>query len=226
MTKINDSFEQIKSFVKDLSLPCHGIDPLDQASISLYRRFHALLVWQLVFDNKDDVKSSGHFDEFLSDISSSYFLYITCAYKASQVLLRSSLENFIRAILIARGVKTTEIESVWELFEVAKAHFKQREIDAVVHRIGATHSKYGELCKIVHSVAYEYMSLRVPFSTIFEFSPEVSVKCETNMSNLFKIMLEILYLCHNTELDKLHYKSADIIKDAVSSSIKAIAHSA
>src|SRR5690606_461496 len=118
---------------------------------------------------------------------------LTSAYKPSISMLRSSVENLIRSILLLRGVQVNTIDAVWELFAVARSNFLKEGEDWVVIRIDALHVRYSEMCKTVHSAAPEYMSLRVPFERIFEFSEEVFVVTRHLVKDVFRLALEALY---------------------------------
>lgn len=109
-------------------------------------------------------------------------------------MLRSGVENVVRALLILEGHKANEIEAVWELFAVARSTFLSAGKDVMVLRVDALHTRYGEMCKTVHSAAPEYMSLRVPFERIFEIDDEKFRITQRLLVDVFRIAAEAFYL--------------------------------
>jgi hypothetical protein len=222
MADAEKELASISEFLSKLDLQASSKVLSDERAKDLYRKFHALLCWQKVFDEVKELKASGAFDEFLSDAAAAYFLHLTSAYKPSVSMLRSSVENVIRTLLIVEGINTKEIEAVWELFAVARAHFLKRGMDVIVLRIDALHGRYGEMCKTVHSAAPEYMSLRVPFERIFEAEHEKFVITQKLLTDVFRISAEALYLSRGGNLGTLHHRLADEIRDGLSPSTKAL----
>ena len=194
---------------------------LDDKSKNLYLKFQALLLFQIMKDKDKALKDLGFFDEFLSDSSAAYFFLLTSAYKPSIAMLRSSIENLLRSTLISQGVDISEIESVRELFECSKSHFKSVGNTEARKRVSNLHGLYGDLCKTVHSVSFEFMSLRVPFSRIFEFDELLYGRGKAHLISAFQNSLELLYIVSQTDIQAAHFKVQDAIRDAVPPRLKA-----
>lgn len=222
MPNVDRELARIAEFLTRLDLSSVAqVDASDQAK-DLYRKFHALLCWQTVLKSDPDFTENERFEECLSDFSAGYLFLITSAYKPSIASVRSGIENLVRSLLLLKGVSVDSIDAVWELFSVARAHFVALGQDPIVQRIDALHSKYGELCKTVHSADVEYMSLRVPFERVFEFDEISFGEARQLISDTFRIAIELIFLVAHEKLVLVHHRIADEIRDALSPSTKAL----
>ena len=222
MVDVETELSRISDFIGALDLAKSARVDIDDVAKDVYRKFHALLAWQVVLSKDSELKKNGAFDEFLSDSASSYFLHLTSSYKPCISMLRSGVENLVRTLLLIEGASVDNIDAVWELFAVARSHFLAKSADWNVIRIDALHARYGEMCKTVHSASPEYMSLRVPFERIFEFDQKIFASTQTLIRDVFRLSLESIFLIAHEKLSFAHHRIADEIRDAISPSTKAL----
>lgn len=221
MKRASEALAEISDFLEKFDAASNSKVETNDKSKNLYLKFQALLLFQIIKDKDEKLKKSGFFDEFLSDSSSAYLFLLMSAYKSSITMLRSSIENLLRSILVGRSVDVTKIDAVWELFEVTKDHFRSSGETDAKDRVSALHGLYGDLCKTVHSVSYEFMSLRVPFARVFEFDEQLYLRGRRNLMVAFQNGLELLYLTSEAEIGGEHFKVQDAIRDAIPAKLKA-----
>ena len=104
MTSPSAALKEIKRYVEDRKLNVDGFDITSANSKELYRRFHALLLWQIPLDvNGRSETERLYFRECLSDFATAYYLNISGLYKASKIVTRSGIENLFRVLLAEKS---------------------------------------------------------------------------------------------------------------------------
>lgn len=223
MVKVSKELKTFEEFLTGLKLSAEAKVEKTPEAKDIYRKFHALLCWQVVLSDDPSQIAKIRLEECLSDFSAAYLLFLASAYKPAIASLRGGIENFIRAILHFEGVDSEGVGMVWELFVAAKDHFKR--VDGNVEaRIISLHSAYGELCKFVHTSSVEYMSLRVPFQCIFKYSQKEYVITRGFLADTFRLSHEALFLVAHTRIAAVHHRIGDEIRDALSPQTKALAN--
>jgi hypothetical protein len=168
MKKLDQDIAEIVAFVRKLRFSSQ-ISHSDQTKTQFknaYKYFHAMLVWGLVAEAlpSDRGSTKNYFREVQSDLAYALLLTLMQYYKPARSSLRSGIENFIRVLLLDRGVDVSKILTVYTLFIEAKKIFSSNQ--SVKKNIEQLQSLYGDLCKTVHSVKPDYMSLEVPFEKL------------------------------------------------------------
>lgn len=212
------ALKEIREFIGNLKLDGSYIDPNSKSLRTLYRRFHALLIWDLLVDRDEfDNQTRLYMRECVSDISAAYFLTATGVYKPARLSLRSGIENAFRVLISERGHQVSDFQSVPELVTAAKTCAKTENQRT---RAGNLYSQYGHLCLTVHSVDKKYMSLEIPFDKIinhdrFEFDNNIR-----ELDTAIKIINQCLFVSLANHLHILDYRNADLIRDAIEAVIK------
>src|SRR5690606_5349990 len=90
---------------------------------------------------------------------SSFFNWMNGNYKASRVMLRVSVENFIRAVSGLEDKSQLNEKSLYKVFEVAsnQSIFNNSFIPSVRSCYDALHSDYKILCADVHTATTQNM---------------------------------------------------------------------
>lgn len=102
-------------------------------------------------------ESMGAFDEttlkyqkeVVSDLIMAFFCWSNGVYKPAKLLLRSSIENFVKAMVYVHCSDIVKIRNVYEVFETAGKQKPFSETYTNVH-FGNIHAKYADLCATVH----------------------------------------------------------------------------
>jgi hypothetical protein len=212
------ALKDIKEFIKKTSLDSSTIEPSDKRARSLYRRFHALLIWDYLVDRDDfDAITRLYTRECVSDISTAYFLTSIGVYKAARLSLRSGIENAFRVTIADAGCEIGSIATVPDLVNSAK---KVAKTDPQKNRIDILYEIYGRLCLTVHSAEVRYMSLKVPFEKILETSVDSAKENYFELDNTLKRINEALFIALGHHLHLIDFKNADLLRDAVEAVVK------
>lgn len=224
MRKLDIEIAEIEDFIDNLRFSSiMGSTDQHRRQFKLaYKQFHALLVWGIVMDTlvDDSSGSSTYFRETLSDMSHSFLLTLMHVYKPARMSLRSGIENFVRSLLLIRGVDPTQISSVFELFAEAKLQYKDE--DVVLSNVNELHRNYVELCKTVHSTKIDYMSLSVPFEHICVFQNgryTATVRCICSVSSAANQAMFFLWHSH---LGRIGHRNEDLVRDAIPRALKRV----
>lgn len=209
---------QIKQFIEKLEIASDNINPKSALQKSLYKQFHALLVWNHLSNTDLIDESSEYFlRESISDSSVAYFLTSIGVYKQSRTCLRSAIENAMRSIVANSGADVSKFNTIPELFKFAKT---TSEIKSFTDSCDYLYSQYKNLCLTVHSAAIEYMSLVVPFSEIIDINIDEANGNFVLIKNVYSKINEVMYVSYGSVLPRAYYKHADAILDALPSSLK------
>lgn len=95
--------------------------------------------------------------EAVSDFGSSLFCCLQGAYKPGSMVLRSAIENYVRAIAGVFSEKAGATTSVYELFDLAKKTPPFSSIDGK-SSLSKLHLSYKELCKHTHTASLDKMA--------------------------------------------------------------------
>jgi hypothetical protein len=212
------ALEDIKHFIDNLRLTSEAAKPNDEFSRALYRKFHAVLIWDFFLDRaefSDQLRLYAR--EAVADISTCYFLTLVGVYKPARLSLRSGIENALRVKIAGSGHDIATINNVPDLVHAAKAC---AQTDAQSARLGSLYGMYGELCQTVHSAAIDYMALRVPFERISQFDAAEAQKNLEILGDVLRYINEIFYVDFQKYLYLIEYRNADLIRDAIEAKVK------
>ena len=209
----------IKAFVSALRISTNGINEGSDKHRETYRLFHAILIWDIILERPKHGKILNLYQkETLADLSTAYFLTLICVYKPARLSLRSAIENCVRVLLLHEGVDIEPIKSVHGLFDLANASASMSATQKF--RISTLHGIYGELCKTVHSVAINYMSLEIPFQSISKYDTQRSNSNLKNLRDTLRLINSCFYRSFYREIDTLSPRNQDAVLDALPRAIK------
>ena len=218
MSKVLDNnIAEIESFLTKFRTSPPKLEGLFKTQ---YKQFHSLLIWGFCYETDINVSETEKlfFKETLSDLSHSLFLLLLNLYKPSRFSIRSSIENFVRAILISRKIDVGSISTVHGLFDEANLVFKNHE--EIKNRIGELRGIYSELCKSAHSVKIDYLSLTIPLNQITDFDQ----KAYTDISKVFlsvcRLINQITFLIHHDIISLAGHRNSDALNDSIPNALK------
>lgn len=194
---------------------------------SLNKRLYPLLIWQYELCKRQlwptNKQKSGDFELYLtetvSDACQSLLLFAQGVYKPASNILRSAVENFVRCVGIFENQKVTAVVSVYELMAlVRKTDVIQSSVPGKKNFDNLV-SRYSDLCKIVHSVDREYMTLTNALA-LFPYYEEKQAKFFSKTAlSVFRSMLCILSLMFKHKYLKLHHRLKDEITDILPANV-------
>lgn len=221
----NHDFSKLKQYVSEYSIGCN----LEQESYlksakRMHKVYFSLVNWHVEYQHQMEFFSnkytSNHdilirLSEVISDVGSSKFNWLNGSYKASRVMLRSSIENFIRAVsAIDDEVQIVE-KSVYALFERANDGNAFNSSTTINQSYKVLHSKYKELCKDTHTASSHNME---HITSLMDYPKYMEEKSNTT-GNIFisvvQNILTILCLIFNELYHKMHHRNKENIINSV-----------
>lgn len=217
-----DDFQRLREFVGSYSLTHLGSNiAFNKQLQGIHNNYLSVLTFfsELKHLNKHNKVSEynlsdNFFDylmEFTSDIGNAIFSWIHGAYKPSKVMMRCSIENFIRAIGSLEDLGVLSETNVFRLFEIADkiSLFTGSEIRK--NRYESIHSYYKTLCADVHTASNKHMvhidALKY-FPHYDTSSANVIAKTIINIEN---ICLSLLSLNFKDTFHKMHHRNKENI---------------
>jgi hypothetical protein len=196
---------------------------------SLYESFHPLLIWCNYFRSNPPeqfpkieqfIKFQDYFEEMTSDLCQAIFLYAQGLYKPGLLLIRSSIENFLKCIGLFENKPVLEMKSVYDLFDfvkrfpiIASTADQKKEFDRI-------HTNYIKLCAFVHTKDNTFMSFTTALGHVPSFDRNKAgcylEICQKVISS-FQIFIAIMFV---KKIKKLHHSDQDLILDNIPKRIK------
>lgn len=223
MTRIiGKDFQQLINFIDGYSLS-HLLS--DQGFIKLisscHKKHYSYLTIVAELRGSMNDKQLLFLSESTSDTATSLFHLFSGSYKSSKLILRSSIETFLKGFSCEFINNIDEEKSVYVMFDTIKSlpyfdkDFTKNELDII-------HSCYKELCKDVHSANEINME---KISALNSFPKYSKKEADCIISTFIKLIpCYITLLCHkeNISFHKIHYTNKDIILNSINKSKRPI----
>ena len=224
---IKSDFEELTSFVKNYTLTnvmCEQ-DFLEFLS-SIHKKFYSYLVlieeYRLLIDQDKNVPIIGetqfeYLQESMSDCGQCLFLAINGCYRGAHLLLRSSIENFLKGISLDEVPQIIKEKNVYQVFDDAETVdvFSKTKFNIELHNI------YSELCMDAHTIDINHMA----GVSALRFFPNFDKKAAKRFASLYVRLLPIfvtaLCLKYNTHFHSINYLNKEVITASIISGFKA-----
>lgn len=147
--------------------------------------------------------------ESVSDFGNGLFCCLHGAYKSGHMALRSSIENYVRAIAGMHDKKALNTTSVYQLFIIAKTTSPFSGINQI--HLSNLRGIYSDLCKFTHSATPKHMASIKSLSYFpthdAEKFNEWIVKADKTMKNQVSCIFNLIPEIYLTS----HFKSKEIL---------------
>ncbi|MBL4781417.1 MAG: hypothetical protein JKX92_04160 [Porticoccaceae bacterium] len=156
-----------------------------------------------------------HLSESFSELGSAFFLILNGCYKASDQVMRSSIENFIKAQGSLDNVGLTTMKNVYEIFEISKiSSFFSTEIGRNIFQ--ELSRLYSDLCSSVHSGTEQDMQ---GISALGDF-PAIDLDrakiANKNYLKIIKFYVSSLSVMFSEGFHGMHHINKDIVQLSLS----------
>lgn len=214
-------FDEFLNYISNYKIEDNlGKESYMDTAKSMHKAYFSLLHWHTEFlhqriffkesfSNNEDILI--RISEVISDVGSSKFNWINGSYKASRVMLRSSIENFIRALISIENESLLTEKSVYALMDEAKISRIFTSNKKVKVCFTALHNSYKELCKDTHTAKTENMEKVTSLIDYPKFYEERSKNTGEIFSSVIKNILLIFCLVFNSLYHKMHHKNRENI---------------
>lgn len=226
-------FSQLKEFVANYSLTEQSSDIQYQSLLSRqHKLYHSLLTLLSELVHQDwhpllveDIRSSSvnqvfreRWLEFSSDIGSALFAWIHGAYKGARLLLRSGIENVIKAFGILEDDRVLTLKNSYEVFEIAKdGRFFSDTFNRT--RFDILKQEYSSLSRDVHTATRTEMRHVHSLNYFPQFTHTDAHNCTNVFCTVTRACLESLCLLAQSSYQAMHYRNRDIVNISLSDDV-------
>lgn len=219
---VNKSFQELSAYLGSYNLTAITAEAeFNKGLKSSYKRYHALLIWHAnlskgcIWPTKKTKSKefSAYFSECISDLCLAIFLYSHGTYKPSFLILRSSLENFIKCICIHEDQKVLNIKSVYEIVGIGKQTGIITSSDSASKHYKKIMDYYSDLCGFVHTADIAHMTLTNAVGVYPLFDKANATECEKMMRACITSMCCILCVMFRARFRSMHHSEQDLISD-------------
>lgn len=226
-----EDFSALKNYLNDYKIDKNIKDKLFLSDLkSIHKAYFSLLTWsgemsfgEEVIKYKNKELPSEIIEiifEVYSDIGSSIFNWTYGGYKTSRVMLRSAIENFVRAISAIEESKQLQEKNVYQLFDCATALNIFSSSEIVIASFQQLHFDYKELCLDVHTALPENMERISSLSDLPKFEIEKSKKCSGIICRVTKNFLILLSLIFSNFFHRMHHRNKENILISIPKKVK------
>lgn len=220
---VNQDFEELCGFISSYSL----INLLkDQNIKSRFSTFHKkyyayLILIEELRASKNREGSTLHIDETqfsylqesCSDFGQALFLLIHGCYKGAKLLMRSSIENFLKGVAFDEDGTIITTKSVYEVFDKAEAISvfvgANHDLHALLHDI------YAKLCQDVHTADVAHMSSISALGHFPCFDSTVSEQIFNNFKRLVNVYVTLLAIKYNAFYHTIGFENKQVLNDEI-----------
>lgn len=211
--EIVQDYNTLEEFIKNFSLVSILKNPeLKEIMKPMHKKLFALMTFVAEVEYKNaelNILSSdglNYLKESISDMGQALFCWIQGAYKPSNLILRSSIETFVRAIAGQENLGAFSEKSAYQLFELAKktSYFNSELCKSFFETI---YSKYKDLCEIVHTGSSANMTHISALKTFPNFSSMQAQSVCRDFILISTVMLSVIYINFSKFIHSMHHKN-------------------
>ncbi|WP_293527426.1 hypothetical protein [Prevotella sp.] len=222
---IKEDFDKLCTFIKDYSLSdVLEIDDAKKLLSSFHKKYFAYLVLIEEIHHKieqhDEVlkmpkEQYEYLQESCSDVGQAFFLTFHGCYKGAKLLLRSSIENFLKGSCLDEDESLPSTKSVYEVFTF-------KETKANLHM--QLHNEYALLCQDVHTADVSHMASITALNQFPSFHNEDAGNILKMVQKIIPIYITTIALKYNLAYHSMSYNYKEITNKEIINDYKKEVH--
>lgn len=222
---IKEDFDKLCTFIKDYSLSdVLEIDDAKKLLSSFHKKYFAYLVLIEEIHHKieqhDEVlkmpkEQYEYLQESCSDVGQAFFLTFHGSYKGAKLLLRSSIENFLKGSCLDEDESLPSTKSVYEVFTF-------KETKANLHM--QLHNEYALLCQDVHTADVSHMASITALNQFPSFHNEDAGNILKMVQKIIPIYITTIALKYNLAYHSMSYNYKEITNKEIINDYKKEVH--
>lgn len=186
------------------------------AFLLIIEEFRTLCAAKAVFIGP---KQYSYLQESCSDVGQAFFMTINGCYKGAKLLLRSSIENFLKGVCFDEDNTIVSTKSVYEVFDKASASNVFSSYTSLHERL---HNEYATLCKDVHTSDKYHMEAITALSHFPAFDKTKCKEVQDCLQRLLSTFITVLSLKYNEEYHKINYAGKEILNREIIKSFRKV----
>lgn len=231
--EITQDFSNLVEFIKEYNLQAlSGNADFLRILSQQHKKFFSYLtcIAELIPLAKDNTLSPAVSDnqldfitESCSDIGSALFVMTHGAYKASKIMLRSSIETFHKGFNLDLIPDLDQEKSVFNIFDRVKAlpFFANEPQKSLFDTI---HQDYKLLCQDTHTAA----DINMQHITALKYFPTFSIVDATQLSDILMRLVSsyntLICLKYNEHFQKMHHRNKENIIENIPKPFRPLIH--
>lgn len=221
-----DDFQKLVEFLANYAISNEASDPGFQVLLKqLHGKLFAFLtlvveIETLNLESKSySVQSLAYSFECASDLAQSLFCWVHGAYKPADLILRSSIETFVKATCGTENPQIFLERSVYQVMDYARAS-KACGSSLVAKYFERIYNEYALLCGVAHSESADRQTQVQALRMFPKFDQQSAETFGKRFVVLIDRYIAILLANNETAFRKAHYKNQKIVLDSLPREIK------
>ena len=229
---IKEDFNKLCGFIRSYGIEAVVDNKESQGLLSAYHKKY--LAYLILVENlrlhagegtQEGFKPQSQYDflqESCSDVGQAFFLMFHGCYKGSKLLLRSSIENFLKFIGLDECPGLPATKSVSEIFDKTKAISVFAGNKVNLHSI--LHDDYATLCQDVHTADKTHMASISALSHFPNFSVDEASAITKMAQRLVSIYVTVLALKYNQIYHSQNFLHKEVCNETIVKEFKKDVH--
>lgn len=220
---VTDDFEKLKAFFSGYTTANNiGNSQFISFLSAFHKKYLAFLTYLAElskYKTKKDLacitdKQFLFYSESCSDCGLALFDAVNGNYKAARFLMRSSIENFIKAVCLDMDTSIDQESSVYQIFDRAKAtpFFSRADANGLYDAI---HNGYKELCKDVHTASLANMTGLSALNVFPTFNQLQADRLIKIVQSLIMSYVTLLALKYNKHYHSIIFVNKEVIENGI-----------
>lgn len=211
MRVVKEDFEELKKYIENFNIKTLLKDEDYINFISTcHKKYYSFFVTTIEYESCYNDAQYNFLKEANSDLATSLFHIMTGSYKSGRLLLRSSIECYLKSLTMDWLPDIEKEKSVYEIFNKIKEldYFKsepQKSQFINIHRI------YKELCKDVHAADKVNMAQIDALDLLPSYSKKKANKICDIYLDLIPAYIFLISDKFNAKYHKIHHINKEII---------------
>ncbi|PAD67943.1 hypothetical protein CHH83_16280 [Bacillus sp. 7586-K] len=209
--EISNDCNQLIDFLKEYNFETHLSNNKFRAQLtSMHKKVFGFLTFiaEVDFQNAQvqffNEKSLNYFKESGSDLIQALFCWVNGTYKPAEMLLRSSIETFLKAVLGNNDEEIFIEKSMYQILEMAKIHHFFKGDSKKEEHYSILHSNYKLLCMTTHTASIdEFISVNT-LKLLPRFNPKTSEQFSKLFISTVNMFLGTILINFHKEIYKMH----------------------
>lgn len=233
--EVKSNFKKLQEYVENYSLTDLKTNTIFQGQLlGIHRNYTSLLTITSELIHQNDIKNiselslpESFFDYLLestSDIGNAIFCWIHGAYKPSKIMMRCSIENFVRSIGSIQDVEFLTEKNIYKLFETANNTPIFREPALRNSCYKHIREYYKQLCADVHTANKKHMVHVSALKHFPHFDKSQAKDTEKIIIAIINVLLSFLCVTFKETFFKMHHRNQENILISLCSEVKNCLH--